>query len=252
MRRRKRAESSANLSLLEEIRSLKSEHPFWGCRRIWAYLRYRKGQAFNIKRIYRLMKTHKLLVPKNSKLLATRSSKTSKPRTLRPDDYWGTDMTKIMLPGFGWCYLHLVIDWGSKKLVGHHLSERSKTSDWLVALDRAVNQQFPNGIHAVERKPSLVSDHGCQPTSVEFMKSCAQLGIEQIFASYGNPKGNADTERVIRTIKEDLIWVREFNSFCELEKAIDEWIRKYNTDFPHSALGYWTPYQYERWFKRVA
>jgi transposase InsO family protein len=69
----------------------------------------------------------------------------------------------------------------------------------------AVNNQFSNGIKT-HSQLSLVSDNGSQPSSERFMKDCSILGIKQIFASYDNPKGNADTERVIRTIKEDLIW----------------------------------------------
>ena len=95
-------------------------------------------------------------------------------------------------------------------------------------------------------------DHGSQPTSGAFFKACSELGIRQIFASYNNPKGNADTERVIRTIKEDLVWIREFDSVAALEAALKMWQKAYNEDFPHSSLGYMTPYEYERWFKASA
>jgi len=75
------------------------------------------------------------------------------------------------------------------------------------------------------------------------------LGIRQIFASYNNPKGNAETERVIRTIKEDLVWIREFESVAAFEAALKMWQKAYNEDIPHSSLGCMTPYEYERWFK---
>ena len=65
--------------------------------------------------------------------------------------------------------------------------------------------------------PELVSDHGSQPTSTAFRGACEALGIHQIFASHGNPKGNADTERMMRTIKEDLIYSNDFQTFNELE-----------------------------------
>jgi len=52
----------------------------------------------------------------------------------------------------------------------------------------------------------LVSDNGCQPTSLSYMQACSTLGIKQIFTSWSDPKGNADTERVIRTLKENLLW----------------------------------------------
>ena len=194
------------------------------------------------------MKKYNLLVPKNLKLKASRSVKTRKPRTHEPNRYWGTDMSKIMIPNFGWVYLHVVIDWGSKKIIGCHLNNNSKTSDWVIALDEAVNCPFPDGILESKIKPCLMSDHGSQPTSKGFMNYCNELEIQQIFASYGNPKGNTDTERVIRTIKEDLIWPREYSGFKELEDTLAEWVKNYNEDYPHLSLGYMTPYEYERCF----
>ena len=78
------------------------------------------------------------------------------------------------------------------------------------------------------------------------MAACNVLEIKQIFASYDNPKGNADTERVIRTIKEDLVWPNDFSTPFELQAALDRWVVDYNTDYPHSSLGYKTPCEFER------
>lgn len=61
----------------------------------------------------------------------------------------------------------------------------------------------------------LIGDNGSQLTSVSFMKEMATLEIEQIFTSYDNPKGNAETERMIRTIKEEILWLNEFSSLEE-------------------------------------
>lgn len=114
--RRHSVSSSANQALLEQIRQLKAEHPYWGYRRIGAYLKYHEKIPVNRKRIHRLMKQNRLLVPKHRKLKAPRKAVTHKPRTIEPNRYWGIDMTKVMIPVFGWVYLHAVIDWGSKKL----------------------------------------------------------------------------------------------------------------------------------------
>lgn len=252
MVRRKKVNSSANEALLLLIQQLKAEHPFWGYRRIWSYLKFKKGIPVNKKRIHRLMEEANLLVPKNLKLKAPRKAVTHKPRTKEPNCYWGIDMTKVMIPTFGWIYLHVVIDWGSKKLLSTHMSLTSKSSDWITALNEAVNLQFPNGIKETQYIPCLVSDHGSQPTSKAFLKACSELGINQIFASYSNPKGNADTERVIRIIKEDLVWTKEFNSVKEFEIALNNWQKAYNEDYPHSSLGYMTPYEYESWFNASA
>lgn len=90
-----------------------------------------------------------------------------------------------------------------------------------------------------------MSDNGCQPTSVAFMKTCATVGITQAFTSYNNPKGNADTERLMRTLKEELLWLREWTSPVELEQALAAWVDWYNTRYRHSALGYQTPMEFE-------
>ena len=230
--------------LLPRLEQLKADHPAWGYRRVWAYLKYREGRPVNKKRIYRLLGEHRLLAHQTRRLRATRTPPRSKPRAQRPNELWGIDMTKILVPSWGWVYLHVVLDWASKKIVGYELSLQSKTADWLRALRRAVNTQFPDGIRAAAPL-RLVSDNGCQPTAVGFMQECRPLGIQQIFTSYDNPKGNADTERVIRTLKEDLVWPREWLTVEQLRCALDWWIAQYNTDYPHSAIGYQTPQQFE-------
>lgn len=99
------------------------------------------------------------------RLRATRTPTRSKPRAQRPNELWGINMTKILVNSWGWVYLHVVLDWASKKILGYQLSLRSKTADWLSALRGAVNAQFPNAIRE-SGTLRLVSDDGCQPTSV--------------------------------------------------------------------------------------
>ena len=237
-----------NKELLSQIQSLKAEHPFWGYRRVWAYLKYRQGLIVNHKRIYRLMKENNLLVTSNLKLKATRGKYPykSKPKAARISQYWGIDMTKVLIQSFGWLYLVIVLDWFSKKIVGYSLKTRSKTEDWLEALNNAANNQFPQGILSKSKELFLISDNGSQPTSQKFMQACSVLEIKQIFTCYNNPKGNADTERVIRTLKEDLIWLKEWQTPFELEEDLKAWIDRYNNDYPHSSLSYQTPVQFEK------
>ena len=89
-------------------------------------------------------------------------------------------------------------------------------------------------------------DNGCQPISVAFMKACSTLGVYQAFTSYNNPKGNADTERLMRTLKEECLWLREWTCPLELFEALTRWINQYNEHYLHSALGYKPPRQFER------
>ena len=193
----------------------------------------------NQKRVYGIMKAHDLLVRPNPKLRAKRKTDTSKPRPTRPNEWWGVDMTKVMIEGFGWVYLVVVLDWYSKKVVGHYAGLQARAWHWLIALNRAVNRQFPQGIEG--QGLHLMADSGCQPTSLAFMRACAGLGIRQAFTSYSNPKGNADTERFLRTLKEELIWLRAWTSPAVFFAALDRWLADYNASYLHSALGYRAP-----------
>ena len=235
----------ADKSLLEQIRVIKSEHPFWGYRRVWAYLRFIARLSINRKRVYRLLKENNLLVKADTRLLAKRVSRTQKPRPERANQWWGIDMTKVMTRN-GWAYVVLVLDWYSKKVVGHYCGEQSKSWHWLAALNKAVNRQFPAGIREMEIELNLMSDNGSQPTSRAFMETCAGLGIKQAFTAYNNPKGNADTERMMRTLKEELCWLREWSSTAELKTALDTFIEDFNSGYLHSALGYKTPNAFEK------
>ncbi len=152
-------------------------------------------------------------------------------------------MTKFIIEKLGWIYLVIVLDWYSRKIVGYHLGIRSTSADWLNAVDMAVKEQCPDGVR--EHDIHLMSDNGSQPTSTTFIKACGILKIEQAFTSYNNPKGNANTERVIRSIKEDCIWINEWDSLDQAKYTIEKWINDYNHLYPHSAINYLSPVEFE-------
>jgi hypothetical protein len=75
------------------------------------------------------------------------------------------------------------------------------------------------------------------------MKACSNLEVQQVFTSYNNPKGNADTEGMIRTMKEELLWLREWGGEREISLELDKRVDYYNMNYLHSAHGYRTPIQ---------
>jgi putative transposase len=77
------------------------------------------------------------------------------------------------------------------------------------------------------------------------MEAGRSLGIQQAFTSDNNPKGNADTERVMRTVKEECLWLQEWTCPFALVSALDSWITYYNEHYLHSTLGYKPPRQFE-------
>lgn len=247
----KRRESVAvierNRPIAARIKELKVDHPFWGYRHVWAHLKYVDGLDVNRKRVLRLMQKHHLTVKPDTKLKAVRAPKRSKPKPTRSLQWWGIDMTKVMVEGFGWMYIVVILDWYTKKIEGYYAGMQCKSCHWLEALDEAVNREFPDGVR--EQDLHLMSDNGSQPTSMAFMKACHAMGIKQAFTSYGNPKGNADTERVIRTMKEELLWLKEWHSPFELTDALGKWVDYYNKEYLHSTLGYKSPERFIEEYK---
>jgi putative transposase len=128
--------------------------------------------------------------------------------------------------------------------VGYDAGLQCAARHWPAALGMAVNRQFPVGTRG--QGVSLMRDNGCQPTAAVLMRACATLEIHQAFTSDNNPKGNADTERFIRTLKEEGLWLREWTCPLELVTALEAWMITYNEQYLHSALGYKTPQQFER------
>jgi putative transposase len=230
-------------TLIGRIKELAGLHPFWGYRRITAYLRHKCGFTVNRKRVRRLMRHEGLSVPVK-RYKAKRAETRSKPKPTRMNEWWGTDMTKFYVQNLGWLYVVVVIDWYTKRILGYSLGVRPKTELWLHALHLAVGSACPLGSRSYEIK--LMSDNGSQPTSGKYEQVLETLGIEHATTSYNNPKGNADTERFMRTFKEEVIWPNEFGSLEEASLAIDSFFGFYNQDYPHSALKGMSPVDFER------
>ena len=234
--------------LREQIRSSCQAHPFWGYRRVTAWLRYREDMWVNHKKVYRIMGEEGLTVNRKQRQRIPKSVR-SKPRADRPRQYWGIDMTKVLIPNLGWVYLVIVLDWYTKKIVGWDLALRSRAAEWKQVLEQAVNAEFPDGVRG--KGLNLISDNGTQPTATTFLEATATLGIQQIFTTYNNPKGNADTERMMRTIKEEVLWLQEFTSLEHAREVINRWIRvDYHQLYVHSALDYKSPQEYEHQFEQ--
>ena len=234
---------------IEIIRRIAGAHPFWGYRRISAYLRTKCGICANRKRVRRIVRKLGLSVAVKTHA-AKRAVTRSKPRPTRMNQWWGTDMTKFYVEHVGWVYLVVVLDWYTKRVLGYGVGLRPTTDLWLRALGQAVQIACPSGSRSYEIQ--LMSDNGSQPTSQRYEKELETLGVIHVTTSYNNPKGNADTERFMKTFKEEVVWPNEFESFAEAATAVEGFIRFYNYDYPHSALGERSPIDFEQSLNQIS
>jgi putative transposase len=151
----------------------------------------------------------------------------------------GIDMTKVLVERFDWVYIVVILGWYAKKIVGYYAGTPCAARHRLVVLDIAVNRQFSVG--ACGQGLTLMSDTGCQSTAATFMRAHATVESRQAFTSYNNPKGHADTERLMRILKEECLWLREWTCPLELIAALEAWITTFNEQYLHCALGCKTP-----------
>jgi putative transposase len=90
----------------------------------------------------------------------------------------------------------------------------------------------------------LRTDHGPRYTGADCAELVTKWGLVHTFAPVGRPTGNAVVERFIRTMKEEVIWLRDWNTAAELREALSEWLVKYDTRRAHQSLGWLTPSEY--------
>lgn len=230
-------------ALQEKIQKLCGEFPTYGYRRIRVLLRIRYGLIVNHKRVYRIMKENGWLVHKPS-FEAQRKKQKGKIPVTRSNRHFQTDMTKIWCGKDGWGYLFAVIDAYDKEIVGYSFSRFCRTEELLSAVNQALAYRFPAG--AKDQGLTIRSDNGCQMTSRRYVKALQSAGIKQERTGYNNPDANAYIERWFRTLKEERVWQREYESFLDALADIQDFIKFYNEERPHSSLNYLTPRQFRR------
>jgi transposase InsO family protein len=244
-RRRKPGPSGAmpDEDLVQAIRQLLTDSPFHGegYRKLWARLRF-KGIRTSRRRVLRLMREHGLLAPQ--RMGAPHGSKAHDGRstTDRVDAMWGTDLTSVMTSE-GQATVFVAVDHCSAECVGVHASHRADRFQALEPVRQAVRERFGAFAKNVASGLALRHDHGSQYVSHDFQAEIQFLGIGSSPAFVREPEGNGCAERFIRVLKENLLWVRRFNTVEELRLALQAFRRTYNRTWIIERHGYKTPAQ---------
>ena len=149
-----------------------------------------------------------------------------------PNQVWSVDVTYIKMVR-SHMYLTAIIDWYSRKIVGHYLSDTLDTDCVLIALESAIDK---NGVPAI-----INSDQGPQFTSNDYKSRLKKHKIRQSMDGRSRWADNIMIERWFRSLKTELIYIEEFNSPKHLRRRIDEYVWQYNNLRPHEALDNDTP-----------
>jgi putative transposase len=90
---------------------------------------------------------------------------------------------------------------------------------------------------------TLTTDNGTQFTSARYVETLSRLGIRHRRTAYNHPEGNSCIERFHRSLKEEEVWINEYQSFDHARRSIALWIEEYNHDRPHRGLHGRTPHE---------
>jgi transposase InsO family protein len=154
----------------------------------------------------------------------------------RAEQVWVSDITYIKTRQDGYCYLSMVTDAWSRKIMGYNLSRSLNAEHALCALRMALrNRSYP------DRRLIHHSDRGHQYCSKEYVATAQAHRIRMSMTENGDPYENALAERMNRTIKEEFCLDQEVPSVDTASRCVNEAVTLYNTYRPHLALGGATP-----------
>jgi len=230
--------------LVGHVRGVLEASPFHGegYRKVWARLRWR-GVRTSKERVRRLMREHGLQAPH-------RVGQPRGPRahegtivTEAPDVMWGTDMTTTVTLREGLVNVFVCVDHCGSDCVGLHAAKSGNRFEALEPVHQGVREHFGSLGEGVASGLKVRHDHGSAYLSDDFQGELAWLGIESSPSFVRAPEGNGVAERFIRTLKENLLWVRAFETAEELRLALLDFKQTYNENWLIERHGWRTPAQ---------
>jgi putative transposase len=192
-----------------------------------------------------LRANHLLIVPKRSYHITTNSHhrfRKYKNQLLdlqinKPEQVWVSDITyvgKREKP----CYLSLITDAYSKKIVGYNVSDNLNTQSSLVALKLAIKQRKNKEIPLIHH-----SDRGLQYCANEYQKLLSKNGIQPSMTQNSDPYENAVAERINGILKQEFNIDKYNKDLPIMKQIIKETVAIYNGRRPHLSNYMLTPNQ---------
>jgi len=235
----------------DKIATISYKHPYYGYRRMTAQLK-REKVIVNHKRVLRMMRELGIQGRIKRKYISTTNSKhnnkiypdlTKNLKVHKINQLWCADITYIRILN-GFVYLAAIIDVYSRRIVGYAIGKTLCPKLTVTALSMAIaNRDINNLVHH--------SDQGIQYTCKEYINILKTHHIKISMSAKGNPYDNAFVESFFKTLKQEEVYLWEYESFSDVINRIPYFIEDvYNKKRLHSSLGYRPPEEYERLFAK--
>ena len=240
--------------MLEYVRSIRQKDPGMGGQKIW-YM-YKRNFAGNNPvgrdRFADIIDKHNLKIRRKVRKPRTTDSTHGLPTypniikdfiPTGPNQLWVSDITYITIwldaYRYIYCFLSLILDAYTEEIVGWSVGPKLSTQYPVEALRMALKR-----IEGME-KLSLIhhSDRGCQYASSEYVQLLKDQNIRISMTETGDPKDNAQAERINNTMKNELLRGMRFTSIEEVVVAVSKAVDFYNNERPHMSINMMTPAQ---------
>ena len=189
------------------------------------------GMRGRVARVYRSN-------PRLHQVYAQHPNRLWESRAKRPDAIWVGDVTYLRVSTH-WCYLAVVMDQFSRRVVGWSLKRTRGTTLTRAAFDQAYWRGQP-------RRLIFHSDRGVEYAAPGFRDRLTTLGVRQSMTRGGSPADNAHAESFFHSLKADVVHGVAFMTDDSLRKCLRRYVRYYNHQRLHSSLGYRSPSEFER------
>jgi putative transposase len=230
-------ETPDNLRLMRRIDEQYTACPFYGSRRMTAWL-VQQGEAMNRKRVQRLMRLMGLeaVYPKPRLSVPGRGHRIfpyllRNVRIERPDQVWSADITYLPMTA-GFMYLAATIDWYSRYVVAWRLSNTLDGTFCLDMLAEALSCGQPEIFN---------TDQGVQFTAEAWTSQLLSAGVAVSMDGRRRCLDNVFVERLWRSVKYEDVYLWSYETVSELHEGLDRYFPYYNTERPHQSLDYQTP-----------
>jgi transposase InsO family protein len=152
-------------------------------------------------------------------------------------------MTSTVTTEEGQVCVFVAVDHCTSECIGIHASLSGNRLEALEPLCQGVREYFGGFDRGIAAELTIRHDHGSASMSDDFQQELTFRGMTSSPSFVREPEGNGVAERFIRTLKENLLWVRHFASVAELVAALQEFKRRYHEQWLIERHGYRTPAQ---------
>jgi len=247
MARRRGRPPTPDTELLAAIQSLVAGLPTYGYRRVHALLRRQAEQegrpAPNVKRVYRVMKVHGLLLRRHAGAAEARRHD-GKVAVAARNTRWCSDGLEIAAENGERVRVAFALDCCDREAMSYVATTAGITGeDVRDLMAGAVEHRFGR----VNQLPGLIewlTDNGSCYLARETRRFARDIGLVPKTTPLESPQSNGMAEAFVRTLKRDYVRVSPVPDAASVMRQLPIWLAHYNELHPHRALGYRSPREF--------